>query len=139
MTSTPLKCLSEKKILVSFGDTDPQGFIYFARAFEFAHQGIEEWATQSPLGWAFWFQNAEFAVPVRHAEADFLAPMRVGGSYFARLFVGQVGETSVTFKTEFFDPSSDQKLAEVTSTHAFVDKKTFKKITVPERVREVLR
>lgn len=138
MSDTQTKCLSEKKILVTFGQTDPQGFIYFARAFEFAHQTIEEWVAQSPLGWDYWFKNTEFAVPLRHASADFLAPMRAGNHYYARLYVGGLSDSSVTFRTEFYDPASEQKLAEVLSTHTFVDKKAFKKTSVPEKVRAIL-
>ncbi len=129
--------LFERKISVAFGDTDPQGFIYFARVFELAHQVLEDYLRNTALGWDFWFQNPEFAVPVRNANADFVGPMKVGQSYSALLGVKEIRNSSVTFTIEFVD-SSGVKFATCSTTHTFVDKVSFRKISVPERVLDVL-
>ncbi len=129
--------LFEKSITVHFGDTDPQGILYFARAFELAHETIEDFWAANSLGWAFWFQNSDFTVPLRHAEADFQKPARAGEICSAQLYLVRVGNTSVEFQVELYD-SSGSLLTTVKTIHVFVDRRSLKKMNVPDRIREQL-
>jgi YbgC/YbaW family acyl-CoA thioester hydrolase len=135
MSTSKDHVLTEQNLLISFGDTDPQGFIYFARAFELAHQAVEKWLNESTLGWAYWFQNPEFAVPIRKSSAEFLAPLRVGTTVRLLLTVKEIGTTSVTFLSEFYNSANAQLLASVQTTHVFVDKKSFQKREIPGAIR----
>jgi acyl-CoA thioesterase FadM len=132
--------LAEKKFLIHFGKSDPQGFLYHARLAEMAHELLEEFWSQHKLGWGFWFQNTQWAVPLRHAECEFLAPMRVGQECAATLQVKKFGDSSVQFLCEFYAPGPNTPVlaARTTTTHVFVRREDFRKISVPETVREAL-
>ena len=101
-------------------------------------------AAQLTDGWLnFWFQNPKFAVPIRHATTEFMSPLRVGQSYSLKLSVKKIGGSSIEFVTEFVGPSLeisplDTLCAQVTTVHVFVDRENFRKLPVPEEVRETL-
>lgn len=132
--------LAEKKFLIYFGKADPQGFLYHARLAEMAHELIEEFWSQHKLGWKFWFQNPEWAVPLRHAECEFLSPLQAGQECAATLQVKEVGDSSVKFLCEFYAPGPKglTLAARSTTTHVFVSREGFRKIPVPHLVREAL-
>jgi len=130
-----MKIIFSKETWISFGDADPQGILYYPRALDLAHTCLEEFWKGQRVGWKFWFQNPEFAVPIRHAECDFLSPLYVGENYQVRLGVSTIGESSVEFVCEIL---SSQVCVRVRTVHVFVDRKTFQKISVPEPVRELL-
>jgi 1,4-dihydroxy-2-naphthoyl-CoA hydrolase len=154
-----MKLLYEKKLLVHFGDADPQGILYFSKISQWAHELIEEYWADSKLGWSGWFQSPEFAVPLRHTEQDFFAPMLVGTELKSQLYVSEISESSVRFKVDFLTsnnvgeattPSAQEKIvsskpifqeklaATAQSVHVFVDRVTFKKISVPPEIRNIL-
>lgn len=126
------KVLFEKNFRVHFGDCDPQGIVYFAKFFDWAHVTLEDFWTSRPEGWNFWFQNSVFAVPLKHAEADYSTPVRAGEELVAHLRVDRIGETSVSFVTEFF--MGGRVACAVKTVHVFVDRAVFKGISVPENV-----
>jgi YbgC/YbaW family acyl-CoA thioester hydrolase len=121
--------LFEKKLLVHFSDCDPQGIVFYARYFDWAHAVIEEFWASVPNGWERWFQNADLAVPLRHAEANYLAPVVAGEEITAHLTVERIGETSVSFETQFSCDGSPA--AAVKTVHVFVQRKDFRATSVP--------
>lgn len=128
-----MRVLLEDKKMISFGDADAQGILYFARTFDYAHECLERFWNQSSLGWNFWFQNPEFAVPLRHSSCDHLRPLKAGVTYTTQLSVVDLGQSSVKFAFEVRD--ADSVCARVETVHVFVDRKSFKKIDVPEKIR----
>ncbi len=144
-----MKFLFEKKQLVHFGDADPQGIVYFAKISQWAHEVIEEYWASTKIGWFGWFQNNEFAVPLRHAEQDFFSPMTVGVEFTAKLFVSEITESSIRFKVDFLLPKRETHSDSVQATersvaataqsvHVFVDRVSFKKLPVPKTIRDLL-
>jgi len=131
------RLLLEKSVRIYFGDTDPQGILFFARAFELAHESLEDYWAGTTHGWSFWFQNSDFAVPLRHTTADFRKPAKAGETCSAQLFLGKIGNSSVDFLFELYDQTGTL-LAKITTTHVFVERHAFGKIGVPELVREQL-
>jgi YbgC/YbaW family acyl-CoA thioester hydrolase len=133
-----MKILFEKNILIRFGDTDPQGILYFARLQDISHRCLEEYLASTPLGWAYWFSNLEFAVPIKNAQSDFSKPMRAGQKITVTLSTQKISDSSVTFLTEYHDTSTKELCAKTTSVHVFVDKKAFTKISIPEKIKNIL-
>lgn len=130
-----MKAFFEKSIFIHFDEADPQGILYFANTFKLAHKCLEEYLTQSNLGWSFWFQNTEFAVPLRHSSCDYLSPMKAGEYYQTTLLVNKIGDSSIELICEFSDVKNKIVFAKVTSVHVFVNRESFKKISVPEKIR----
>jgi 1,4-dihydroxy-2-naphthoyl-CoA hydrolase len=123
--------LHEKSLLVKFGDTDPQGIMYFARLFELAHEALEEFIAQSAVGWNFWFKNPEFAVPIRHVDAEYAIPVRAGKIYVGRLSVERWGTTSMTFSFAIFEVGTFKLCCVAHTTHVFVSIRSFESIPIP--------
>ncbi|OFZ19562.1 MAG: hypothetical protein A2Z20_08345 [Bdellovibrionales bacterium RBG_16_40_8] len=132
-----MKPIYETNILINFRDADPQGILYFARTYDLAHNCLEAFWAQTSLGWNFWFKNPEFAVPLRHSNCDYLHAMPAGETFNAQLAVAKIGESSVEFICKF-TKKNGSICAQVSTTHVFVDRKTFTKISVPDIVRSFL-
>ncbi len=133
-----MKILFEQNILISFGDADPQGLLYFANTYKLAHQCLEAYCAKSELGWAYWFQNKEFAAPIRHSDCDYLSPMTAGKNYKTTLICNKVGNSSIEITCHFSSLTNDTLCATVKTVHVFVDQKDFNKISVPDQIRELM-
>lgn len=115
-----------------FGDCDPAGVIFYPRAFELAHAAVEEFL-RAAIGGDAWFSSAVYAFPIRHAEADFLAPMKPGETFRVRVSVQQTGTTSMTFVAEFTD-SAGLAAARVRTVQVAVDRASGKATAIPAEV-----
>jgi len=113
----------EQKITIRFADADPAGVVFYPRAIALAHSVVEDLIRHSPLGWEAWFASPTHAAPLRHAEADFLRPMKPGEIFTARAAVEKLGSTSVTFLVEFLDPAG-RIAARIRTVHVLIDKES---------------
>lgn len=127
----------ETTVTIRFEDADPAGIVFYPRAIALAHGVIEDLIRQTALGWHGWFENHGLAAPVRHAEADFLAPMRAGETLQARAWVDNLGDTSGTFVVEFSGRDKDAR-ARVRTVHVLLDRTTQKPVALTPEVRAAL-
>lgn len=127
--------LYEKKFMVKFGETDPQGIMYFNHFSRIAHECLEDFLSQTSEEWDYWFRNSKFAVPIKKCRSDFFKPLIVGQKYTACLTVADLQESSITFNCEF--KKNKILYAKTITTHVFVDIKTFKKVSLPKRVKKI--
>jgi len=127
----------EEQTTIRFEDADPAGVIFYPRAIALAHAVVENLIRRSPLGWDAWFASPEYAAPLRHAEADFLRPMRTGETLTARASVEKLGETSVTFLVEFLD-SQGLAAARIRTVHVLIDKRSGSAIPLTAEIRSGL-
>lgn len=127
----------EEIVVIRFSDADPAGVVFYPRALELAHAAVEEMIRRSPIGWAGWFASPEYAAPLRHAEADFLRPMRAGNEVTARARVEKLGETSVTFGVEFVD-ADGEIAARVVTKHVMVSKANGRAVPLSAAIRAAL-
>lgn len=127
----------ETTVTIRFEDADPAGIVFYPRAIALAHGVIEDLIRETALGWHGWFENHGLAAPVRHAEADFLAPMRAGETLQARAWVDKLGDTSGTFVVEFSGRDGLVR-ARVRTVHVLLDRATQKPVTLTSEVREAL-
>ena len=63
---------------VRMHDTDMAGILYFPRQFRFAHDALEDFVESIGLTFDHVFRKEKFVFVIVHAEADYLAPLRVG-------------------------------------------------------------
>ena len=125
----------ETAVTIRFEDADPAGVVFYPRAIALAHGAVEDLIRQTELGWHGWFENHGLAAPVRHAEADFLQPIRAGEVLRARVWVEKLGRTSSTFVVEFAGPDSGLR-ARIRTVHVLVERQSGKPT---ELTPEVLR
>jgi len=127
----------ETKVIIRFEDADPAGIVFYPRAIALAHSVVEDLIRQTQLGWHGWFENHGLAAPVRHAEADFVQPMRAGETLLARAWVDQLGETSGTFAVEFSGQENDLR-ARIRTVHVLIDRGTKNPVALTPEVRQAL-
>jgi 1,4-dihydroxy-2-naphthoyl-CoA hydrolase len=70
---------------VRFQDTDAAGVVYFAQTLSMCHEAYEESLIAAGIEvWKF-FSNSAIALPIVHAEADYLRPAFCGDRHEIRL------------------------------------------------------
>ncbi|MCB0340967.1 MAG: acyl-CoA thioesterase [Pseudobdellovibrionaceae bacterium] len=126
----------KKDFTVRFDQADPAGILFFGQAFFIAHQTIEEFVNHLGIEWKDWFQNGQWGVPIRHAEADFKRPLFPGHKYLAQLQIENLGNSSIRFQVKFFD--GDSVCAHLILSHVFTDVNTLKSRPIPEDLRKLL-
>lgn len=122
---------------VRMHDTDMAGILYFARQFRFAHDALEDFVES--LGYTFdqVFHREKFVFVIVHAEADYLAPLRVGDKLDIELSIEKIGETS--FTVSYLIYKTDRTLiGRVKTVHVTLDTTSRKKIPIPPRFRTLL-
>jgi 1,4-dihydroxy-2-naphthoyl-CoA hydrolase len=125
---------SEYKI--KFSQCDPGGILYFAELFDMAHWAYEDMLNES-LKEINYFEHSQIAIPLVHAEADYLKPIRLHQNIAVKIKVDELKSTSFSLLTEFLD-SSGIIAAKVKTVHVCVKKDVYEKTDIPEDLRKVL-
>lgn len=63
---------------IRFQDVDAAGIVFFARVLDYFHDAYVAFLQDRGLPLADVLRNAEWGLPLRHAEADYLAPLAFG-------------------------------------------------------------
>lgn len=120
---------------IPFHLSDPAGVLFFGNSFHLAHECLEQFLTQSPLGWKFWFKSKSFLVPIVNCNCDFKSPLFCGESYSINLVKAEINNSSIKFHFEIIDKNNSICI-QMQSTHVFISKDSKKPITVPEQVKK---
>lgn len=122
---------------IRLSDTDVTGVIYFAEQFKIAMETLEAFLTEKgyPLSRIF---DSEYFMPVVHAKADYLAPVRIGEELEICLKVAQIGNSSVTFDYTLYDPKRSIEVGRVEMVHVAVDREKRSSVPIPLFLREML-
>lgn len=123
-------------IRLRFRQADPAGILFFGTVYPLAHDAYEEFIQHLGFEWKEWFQNPEWAVPIRHSSCEHYLPMTPAQTYHARVVADRIGESSFTLKYVFEE--SQKTYCEVSLVHTFLNKKTREKMNLPSLVRERL-
>lgn len=118
---------------ITFRDSDPAGIMFFGNIFAFSHDAFEEFIVAAGYTYKEWFGQRDYLIPIRHTEADFLAPFFPGESYDVTVTVASIGETS--FKMKYVFSKKAKSHAIVSMVHAVVDGKTMQKTALPTTMK----
>lgn len=122
---------------VRMHDIDMAGILYFPRQFRFAHDALEDFIENAGITFDTLFRKEHFVFVVAHAEADYLAPLRVGDKLEIVLTLKAIGNTS--FTVEYHIYKSDKTLVGTAKTvHVTLNAETRKKIPIPQKFRKFL-
>ena len=99
--------------------------------------------------WNDWFQNPEWIVPICHAEAQYLHPIKAGKQCLIELQVTAVSHSSFTLTSLIYqeqeEKENQQELQQqkklccrVKTVHLFCDRKSRQKISVPQAIRDAI-
>lgn len=119
-----------------FHQADPAGWMFFGRAFELAHDCMEDLLVEAGFPWKDWFANEQFAMPIRQAQADYRRPIPAGALYEVEAVVKRLGGTSVSFQFTFRIGGETALILD--STHVLLDVKAKAPTPWPADFRERL-
>jgi len=120
---------------IRFQDVDAAGIIFYPRALELCHDVYVEFL--SDVGFPL-HESLEgpWIAPIRHAEADYLRPLRFGDSVEIALVAAHLGpaappsEATIGYRISSL---ADGEVAIVAQTvHTFLDRETFRRAAIPE-------
>jgi len=72
---------------VYLADTDGAGVVYFNQFLQICHEAYESWLATEDLSLQNLINSGQFAIPLIHAEIDFLAPAHCGDRLLVDLTV----------------------------------------------------
>lgn len=126
---------------VRFQDVDAAGIIFYPRALELCHDAYVAFLEHAgtPLHEVL---KGPWLAPVRHAEADYLKPLRFGDrveiALVAAHFEPMPTPTEVVLGFRIARvPDGEVAILEQT-IHTFVERTTFQRTSVPEALRKAL-
>lgn len=119
---------------VRFSQVDAAGIIYFSRMFEMCHDAYEGWmaAAGMPLGSELSAQG--WLLPLVHADADYVAPCRLGDELSIHVAVERVGTSSITLRFRVAGADGGHR-ATVRHVHTTIDAASFATRPLPEALR----
>ena len=119
-------------------ETDATGVLYFSEQFNLALEALEAFFLSKGFSVHELIENADFLLPIVHAESDYKAPLRVGDRIEVKLMLDSVGTSSYSLEARFID----EKGAEVGTTKVVqvaVSKSSGESIPLPELLLTHLR
>jgi acyl-CoA thioester hydrolase/1,4-dihydroxy-2-naphthoyl-CoA hydrolase len=114
---------------VPFHLADPAGVLFFGNAFTLVHQAFEHFVLhQLTCPWNSWFQNPEWIVPIRHAEAQYLQPIHAGQECQIELTMSSLSHSSFTLASTIHQHGI---CCVIKTVHVFCNRKTKQKMAIP--------
>jgi YbgC/YbaW family acyl-CoA thioester hydrolase len=123
---------------VAFQDVDAAGIVFFARIFEYAHDAYVELLAEAGHALAAVLAAGSWAAPIRHAEADYLHPLRFGDELEVAIVRANLGPTELCVGTRIAVGTAGQPAALVQTVHTFVDRQSFQRTEIPVQLRDAL-
>ena len=122
---------------VKLHDTDAAGLLFYGHQFKMAHDCYEAMLESIGFPMAWWMREADCFLPIVHAESDYMRPLFVGDRIEIRLRVEKLGDSSYTLAQEIVDPQG-RTVGTVKTVHVVVNKKSGRKISIPDKFRTAL-
>lgn len=125
--------------LVRFHDVDAARTMFFARYFDWASEVYIAQLMAHGVDVPGMLTRQELAVPLRHVEASYRAPLFFGDRVVVELVAVDLGTTSFSlgFRVRAEDDPAKHH-AYVQTVHVCIDPRSFRPVEVPAAVREAL-
>lgn len=122
---------------VRFQEVDAAGTIYYSRVFEYFGDAYVDLFERGGVSLPKAMAKREWAAPLVHAEAEYLAPMRFGDEVAVHVVKVRCGTSAATVGYRIVS-SGGRPLAVGHTVHVFVDGTTFKPCPIPPDVLAAL-
>lgn len=128
--------MTKFKRKIDFYDCDPAGILFFARIYNLCHSAYEELVSSFGLKEDYW-NNESYIVPIINSEAFYHKPYKYNDIAVIEVAVSQLKSSS--FELSYLCKNQDgEKCVKVRTAHVFVDKKTWKKMEMPAKIKNSL-
>jgi len=122
---------------VSLYHTDAAGILYYSNIYNMAHDAYEEVLRKIGFSVPYILNESGFLLPFVHSEADYKGTITVGMELEIQLKVERIGTTAYTICYHFLN-ADGVEVAFVKTVSVAVDRKTMRKIPLPEKLRKGL-
>jgi 1,4-dihydroxy-2-naphthoyl-CoA hydrolase len=126
------------EITVAFNDVDAAGIVYFGNVFDYCHRVFERLLETINIPLPQILKDAGWAMPLVHAEADYLKPILHGERLQVQVDLTKIGGSSLHFHYEIYGPGGELR-ARVTLVHATVETPGFQPQPVEQSFVAALR
>ena len=123
-------------VKVYFYDADPAGIIFYASVFKYVHAAYEDFLRSLSTERNFFFDR-DYILPIMHAEADYVRPIRVGDELRIDVVVSLLKSSSFEITYRFYIGAQFAAMAK--TVHVCVLKEKFEKIELPKDFHEKLK
>lgn len=123
---------------IRFQDIDAAGIIFYPRVLEMFHDAYAALLAFAGTPLRDVMTKDSWIAPVRHAEADYFRPLRLGDEVLVEISRAHLTETETTLGYRIVRSQGGEVCVVGQVVHTFVDRATFKRIAMPEAVRSVL-
>jgi acyl-CoA thioesterase FadM len=126
------------RMVPRWADVDNLGACYTARLFEWSHEAFEDLLVAAGDRLDKAFDEEGWGMPLVHAEASIVEPIRWADELEVRLYVARIGRRSLGLEFDFVDAGGTVR-ATTRLVHAFAPLDGLgKAIPFPERLRGIL-
>lgn len=125
--------------VVKMGDTDATGVVYFANIQKIALEAFEDYLFKKGFSLEKMIQEEDYLLPIVHASADYLSPIKAGDEIYVLLHCSHIGTSSFTLKSHIHVLETDVVVATVTIVHVTLDKYINRSTAIPQNFLELLK
>lgn len=116
-------------------DTDMAGILYFARQFRFVHDALEDLFESEGYSFDHIFHHGQYIFVIVHAEADYLASLKVGDQLQVHTTIEKMGNTSISFLFKIYR-NNHELVGTAKTVHVCLDRISRVKCPIPEELRQ---
>jgi 1,4-dihydroxy-2-naphthoyl-CoA hydrolase len=109
---------------VRFQDTDAAGVVYFANLLAMCHEAYEESLRVAGIKLQSFFQSQELAVPIVHAEVDFMQPLHCGDALLIQLQAHPTHATEFEVTYEVYRQDTQRLVSRALTRHVCIQPQT---------------
>ena len=118
-------------------NTDAAGVLFFGDIYDIVNAALEEYLESIEFSIAYIINESNFVLPVVHLEADYKSPLKVGNKISVIVELEKIGSSSLTLTFKFLNKEK-KIMCTAKTVHVAVDKKSWQKIPLPEKLKEAL-
>lgn len=117
---------------IYFKDTDAAGVVYFSNALSICHEAYEALLETLTIDLKSYFSGQSIAVPIVHAEIDFMRPMTCGEQVYVTVSgkLQQESEFILNYEICRNDLENDRPIAKAMTRHVAIDPFTRKRSAI---------
>jgi acyl-CoA thioester hydrolase len=123
---------------VRYWDVDSNAHVFNARYLVYVDDALTDFFEEIGLDYTS-EEDGGYLLVVAHAEVDFRGEAVIGNVLATTGYVDRIGNTSITFGFKIIEEGSGRTVATGNEVYVTIDPATRKAVTVPDRVRELLR
>ena len=117
---------------IYLADTDAAGVVYFARGLEICHQAYEDSLAETGISLNQIIREGKTALPIVHAEIDFLRPIFLGDRIQVSLNTSLVNDREFAIAYQITPVGNlEQILVKAQTKHVCIDPQIRQKIDLP--------